>query len=95
MEELQTYQKLSNENSHLENYLRSEYYKSTLDKIQALKQLAEQLGFEVERATVIKAELEEDKGKYDSHLKQVRSEFRVIIGIREKLSNVTTIEIAR
>ena len=79
MEELQTYQKLSNENPHLEAYLRSEYYKSSLDKIQALKQLAEQLGFEVERATVIKTELEEDKGKFEAHLKQVRSEFKVII----------------
>jgi len=86
MEEFQTSQKLSHENSHLENYLRSEYYKSSLDKIQALKQLAEQLGFEVERATVIKAELEEDKSRYDAHLKQVRSEFKKLQDENERLA---------
>ena len=77
IEEFQNYQKLANENPHLENYFRSEYYKSSLDKIQALKQLAEQLGFEVEKVTAIKGELEDDKAKFDSHLKQVRSEYKV------------------
>lgn len=81
MEELQNYMKLSNENPHLETYLRSEYFKGSLDKIQALKQLAEQLSFEVERATVVKNELEEDKGKYDAYLKQIRTEFKVMINM--------------
>ena len=86
MDELQNYQKLSNENPHLEAYLKSEYYRSSLDKIQALKQLAEQLSFEIDRATAVKTELEEDKGRFDLYLKQVRSEFKVYFYIMESVS---------
>jgi hypothetical protein len=77
VEELQTYQKLLSENPHLESYLRTEYYKTSLDRIQALKQLAEQLAFEIDKANAIKSELESDKAQMDSFIKKLRSEFKV------------------
>jgi hypothetical protein len=77
VEELQMYQKLSGENPHLESYLRSEHSKAMGDRIQALKQLAEQLSYEIDRATAIKTELENDKSQFDSYIKKLRSEFKV------------------
>ena len=75
---LQNYQKLSGENAHIENYLRTEHFKKSLDKIQALKLLSEQLGFEVDKAMKIKSELETDKSQHDAYFKKLRDEYKVI-----------------
>ena len=42
----------------IENYVRSETYRASIDMIQSLKQSAEQTTIEIERTSAIKAELE-------------------------------------
>ena len=65
------------ENAHIENFLRTEHFKKNLDKIQALKLLAEQLSFEVDKAAKLKSELETDKSYFDMYMKKLRDEYKV------------------
>lgn len=78
-DELLNYQKLATENPFLETHIRTEFYKSSLDTVQALKQLAEHLMYEIEKATAIKSELENDKALFDAYLKKLRNEYKVWI----------------
>ena len=62
----------------IENYVRSETYRASIDMIQSLKQSAEQTTIEIERTSAIKAELDNEKIQFEENLKKLRNEYRVI-----------------
>lgn len=72
------YQKFAKENVIMDNYMRSEYFKTSPDIIQALKLLIEQLTHETERATAVKEELELEAKQYNETLNNLTTQNRVI-----------------
>jgi len=79
------YSKYANENQILENYIRSESYRASLDMIQSLKQTIEQISYETEKVTTIKTELETEKSQFDETLRKLRLENRQFKDENEKL----------
>lgn len=80
--QLDVYQKFAKENNIMDNYMRSEYFKSSSDIIQALKLLIEQLNHDTERTAAFKEELELETKQYSETLNNLMAQNKVIISLR-------------